>query len=170
MPTLTASPISRSRQTGPLAAGVPSRRRRSGAHTGVYWSSTAVVSVRMRKGLGMDGPPPPHGKPPEHYSGGRRRGERLEDPFPILIRGVNAQGDTFGRETVLDSFSAHEFAVRLPWRLLPGARVFAVVRLSLAPPAVPAPRVALRGLVLQVDRLRDGMYRTAVRIIRHRFF
>jgi hypothetical protein len=131
--------------------------------------STAVVSVRMRKGVGMDGPPRPQGKPPERYPGGRRRGERLEAPFPILIRGVNAQGDTFARETVLDSFSAHEFVVRLPWRLLPGARVFAVVRLSLAPPAVPAPRVALRGLVLRVDPPWDGMYRTAVQIIRHRF-
>jgi hypothetical protein len=118
----------------------------------------------------MDSLPPPHAKPPsERYPGGRRRDERLEAPFPILIRGVDAQGDTFGRETVLDFFSAHEFAVRLPRRLVPGARVFAVVRLSLAPPEVPAPRVALRGLVLRVDSLRDGMYRTTVQITRHRF-
>jgi hypothetical protein len=101
--------------------------------------------------------------------GGRRRSERLYEPFPILIRGMDARGEGFALETVLNHFSACDFYVLLPHRLGPGAKLFAVVRLSLAPAEVPAARVALRGLVLRVDPLPSGLYGTAVRITRHRF-
>jgi hypothetical protein len=94
---------------------------------------------------------------------------RLDEPLPIMLRGVDVQGETFALETVVDHFSAHDFSVRLPYRLEPGVKLFAVVRLSLAPPEVPAARVALRGLVLQVAPLPDGRWGTTVRITRHRF-
>jgi hypothetical protein len=123
----------------------------------------------MRKGISMESPPPHANPPPERPPGGAQREERLEEPFPILIRGVDAQGKTVGLETVLDYISAHEFALGLPRRLVPGARVFAVVRLSLAPPAVPAPRIALRGIIRQVARRWAGQYATTVQITRHRF-
>jgi hypothetical protein len=94
---------------------------------------------------------------------------RLDEPLPILVRGVDVRGQAFTLKTVVDHFSAHDFSVRLPYRLAPGVTLFAIVRLSLAPPEVPAARVALRGLVRQVDSLPDGCWSTGVRITRHRF-
>ena len=98
-----------------------------------------------------------------------QRPPRLDEPFPILLRGVDAQGKGFALETAVEHFSAADFSVQLPYRLAPGAKLFAVVRLSLAPPEVPAARVALQGLVLQVTPLPDGRWGTTVRIRRHRF-
>jgi hypothetical protein len=94
---------------------------------------------------------------------------QLDEPLPILVRGIDGRGEAFALETVVEHFSAQEFSVRLPYRLEPGATLFAVVRLSLAPPEVPAARVAVRGVVQQVAPLPDGRWGTAVRIMRHRF-
>ena len=94
---------------------------------------------------------------------------RLDEPLPILVRGIDGRGEPFALETVVEHFSAQEFSVRLPYRLEPGATLFAVVRLSLAPPEVPAARVAVRGVVRHVAPRPDGRWGTAVRITRHRF-
>jgi hypothetical protein len=127
-----------------------------------------VFPFLVRKGLCMDGSrapsdePQPNGCEPQWPL-------RLVEPLPILVRGIDVRGEAFALETVVDHFSAHDFSIRVPYRLEHGVRLFAVVRLSLAPPEVPAARVALRGLVRQVDPLPDGRWGTAVRITRHRF-
>jgi hypothetical protein len=94
---------------------------------------------------------------------------QLDEPLPILVRGVDGRGEAFALETVVEHVSAQEFSVRLPYRLEVGAKLFAVVRLSLAPPEVPAARVAVRGVVWHVTPLPDGRWYTAVRIRQHRF-
>ena len=41
--------------------------------------------------------------------GERRQHPRLYESFPVLVRGVDARGEAFERETVLDDFSAGGF-------------------------------------------------------------
>jgi hypothetical protein len=122
----------------------------------------------VREGVAMEGTVGPVNEPQPNGCEAQSP-PRLDEPLPVVVRGVDVRGKLFTLETVVDSFSAHDFSVRLPYRLESGVRLFAVVRLSLAPAEVPAARVALRGLVRQVDPLPDGRWGTAVRITRHRF-
>ena len=62
----------------------------------------------------------------------RRQHARRSEPFPILVRGVAVHGEVFESNTVLESFSAGGLYVQLQWRVAPGARLFAVVRIALA--------------------------------------
>ena len=51
-------------------------------------------------------------------SGGERRQHpRLSEPFPVLVRGVDAYGEALEINTVLDDFSAGGLYVRLRWRV-----------------------------------------------------
>ena len=91
-------------------------------------------------------------------------------PFQALIRGVDASRDRFEVAAVLDTLSTGGLYVRLDRPAEPGATVFVVVRLSTRPePAVPAPSVAARGRVAEVQRQADGVYGVAISFARHRF-
>ena len=99
----------------------------------------------------------------------RRGRARIYEPFPVIIRSVDASGKAFEVQTVLDDFSASGFRVRLERQVNPGTKVFAVVRLSTSAPEVPAPRVAVRGVVFSAEPQSDGTWRVAVTFTRHRF-
>jgi hypothetical protein len=117
------------------------------------------------------GPPPsdPINNPSEQSERERRRQERIYEPFPVTIRSVDASGEAFEIQTVLDNFSASGFRVRLERRVEHGAKVFAIVRLSTSPPDVPAPRVAVRGVVMSTEPQSDGTWIVTVNFTRHRF-
>src|SRR5688572_7498432 len=101
--------------------------------------------------------------------GGARRQERIYEPFPLVVRGVDASGETFEINTVLDSLSASGLYVRLERRVAPGTKLFAIVHISTSPPEVPAPHVAVRCVVLCVEPQPDGTWGVAVRFTRYRF-
>ena len=105
------------------------------------------------------------------FSGGERRQHpRLYESFPLLVRGVDACGEAFEIHTVLDDFSTGGLNVRLRWRIEPGARLFAVVRIAPAlDPTVFGPRVAVRGRVVRVELQREGQWGVGVQFIHHRF-
>jgi len=95
---------------------------------------------------------------------------RVEAPFPVIVRGIDAHGEAFESRTVLDHLSARSFSVRLAHRVLPDTRVFAVVRLATATAtAGQGLRVAVRGVVRRAVRLPDGRYGVDVDFTRHRF-
>ena len=102
-------------------------------------------------------------------SGERRRHARLHALFPARVRSVDAGREAFEIHTLLDNFSAGGLYVRLERRLEPGTRFFATVRISTAPAGVPAPHVAIRGVVLRVESYSNGLYGIAVRFTRYRF-
>ena len=101
--------------------------------------------------------------------GETRRQEPIYEPFPVMVRGVDATGEAFEIHTVLDEFSATSLYVRLERRVEPGTKLFAIVRLSTSPPEVPGPCVAVRGVVLRTEPQPDGLWGIAVRFTRHRF-
>jgi hypothetical protein len=111
----------------------------------------------------------PANRPPGRSEGERRRQERIHEPLPVVVRAADANGEAFELHIVLDNFSAGGLYLRLERRLEPGTKVFAVARLSTAPPEVPAPRVAIRGVVLRSEPQPDGTFGIAVRFTRHRF-
>lgn len=111
----------------------------------------------------------PSNHPSEPNERGLRRQARIYDPFPVTIRSVDASCEAFEIHTVLDHFSASGFRVRLERHVKRGAKVFAIVRLSTSLPEVPAPRVAIRGVVLGVEPQSDGTWSVAVQFTRHRF-
>jgi hypothetical protein len=106
--------------------------------------------------------------PPEAQE--RRKALRIAAPFPAMVRGTQRSGDRFERETVLDNLSACGLYFSLAQPAVPGARLFIVIRLSIEQThQLPAPCVAVRGVVLRVDRRPGGMYGLAVAFTRHRF-
>ena len=114
-------------------------------------------------------PSDPGNDPSEPSETWRRGRARIYEPFPVTIRSVDVSGKAFEVHTVLDDFSASGFRLRLERQVERGAKVFAIVRLSTSAPEVPAPRVAVRGIVLTVEPQSDGMWRVAVTFTRHRF-
>ena len=55
---------------------------------------------------------------------------RFDQPLPILVRGVDAGGETFEVHTMLESISTGDLSVRLKQRVKTGGRVFTVVYFS----------------------------------------
>jgi hypothetical protein len=104
------------------------------------------------------------------HDGGERQPARLSAPFAVLVRGVDAGGQGFTIETVLDTLSARSFSVRIAPRLEPGAKLFALIRCATtAEPDVSVPRVAVRGEVVRVEAQPDGRWGLDVRFTRYRF-
>ena len=100
----------------------------------------------------------------------RRGRPRVEQPFPVTVRGVDAMGEPLDIDTVLDNMSVGGLYVRIPRRIEPGARLAVGIRLSERWDERPAARVATRGVVLRVDSKPDGEHGLAVEFTRHRVF
>ena len=100
----------------------------------------------------------------------RRSEERVDLPFPALVRGMDATGHRFAIEVVLDNLSASGLYLRLARPIGQGARLFICVQLALtADPNAHAPRAALHGIVLRAEPQADGRIGVAVAFERHRF-
>ena len=100
----------------------------------------------------------------------RRSKSRLRGPFPVIVRGVDAGGETFEVEAQLDDLSAVGLHIRLKQPVSLGAVIFLVTRLTHGQlPQVCVPRVALRSLVLRSEMQFDGTFGVAAAILHHRF-
>jgi len=100
----------------------------------------------------------------------RRRRPRIYDPFPTTVRGIDADGEAFESETVLDNFGAGGLYLRLPRRVEPGAKLDFVIRLSPIPGKdVDAARVVMHGVVLRADPRPCDICGVAVGSINYRF-
>ncbi len=100
----------------------------------------------------------------------RRKKLRLAMPFPSLVRSVGARRDRFEMQGVLDDLSSCSLNLRLARPVELGARLFLVVRLSTRLALdVPAPLVALQGVVLRTEQRSDVSYGIVVLFTRHRF-
>src|SRR5688500_11660221 len=81
----------------------------------------------------------------------RRRKPRVAIESPATVRGVDANGQSFEENSTLDNLSAGGLFFQLPRQVEPGAPIFVVFPFPTAPSdKVPAPRVAVRGVVRRV--------------------
>jgi hypothetical protein len=87
---------------------------------------------------------------------------RIRGLFPAQVRGVDASGATFYTQTIIDSFGATEFDLRLARRVETGCRLLVVADIHEA-------TVALHGNVLRAEPQADGSHRTTVSVTHHRF-
>ena len=95
---------------------------------------------------------------------------RLDLPFPAIVRGVDATGDRFQEEVVLDSFSPQDLSLRLWHPVRHGTRLFICVRFGLGPGMQGrGARVALHGTVLRTTGQPDGRCGITVTFEGHRF-
>ena len=100
----------------------------------------------------------------------RRSRSRLRGPLPSLVRGVDAGGEAFEAQTVLEDISACGLRLRLVRSVRPGAHVFVVATFKRSPESAgSAPRVALRCAVLRSAQQYDGSYVVAAAVLNHRF-
>lgn len=100
--------------------------------------------------------------------GDRRNMLRLEIPFPALVRGVDVHHQAFEEQTVLDNLSANDLSLRLVHCMEQGAPLFIVLRLGVQQD-VPAPRVALRGIIQRVEANSDATCSLTILFSRYRF-
>ena len=83
---------------------------------------------------------------------------------------MNASGEAFETDSVLDNLSASGLYLFLMQRVEQGAKVFIVVQLSTnSTVRETKPCVALRGEVLRTDRESSGACGIAVAFTSHRF-
>ena len=100
----------------------------------------------------------------------RRSKPRIQNPFPATVRGVNASGEAFETDTVLDDLGAGGLHLSLPSRVEQGTKLFIVVQFWTGPTIKETrPRVALRGEVLRAERESSGACGIAVAFTSHRF-
>lgn len=100
----------------------------------------------------------------------RRSKPRIYDPFPVVVRGVDASGETFEFKTVIDNISAGGLYLRLTRCVEPGVMLSIYIRLSTTPKDdVPAPHVAVHGVVLRAEQKPSGACGVAVAFTNHRF-
>src|SRR5262245_53482631 len=100
----------------------------------------------------------PDPEPQIRYTGHERRAsQRIETPFPTIVRSVDVDDQPFEAHTVLDNFSSCGLYLRLAWRLRQSAKLFVLIRLSVVPNADHyTTYVALHGVALRIEPLPGG--------------
>src|SRR6266542_5621633 len=95
---------------------------------------------------------------------------RITIPFPVKIRSIDASGQAFEMEAVIDNLSTGGLYMRVPRLLATNAEVVAVISLfpSRETPAQKS-RVAIRGTVLRCEPQPDGTCGVAVGFSSYRF-
>jgi hypothetical protein len=100
---------------------------------------------------------------------GRSR-PRIDLPFRVTARGIDANGERFTVHTVLDNLSASGLYLRLPQSVDSGKKLLVIIYLSTrATPDVQRAAIALRGTVVRVEPQGDGCYGYALALAHHHF-
>jgi c-di-GMP-binding flagellar brake protein YcgR len=100
-----------------------------------------------------------------------RRGKpRIDIPFPAKVRGVDANGEAFEIDSLLDNFSAGGLYLRLARRLDQGAELLVLVQLPAASAGeAGASKIEARGVILRAEPQADGACGVAVGFTNHKF-
>jgi len=100
----------------------------------------------------------------------RRHKPRISEPFFTRVRGIDASGQAFEANTLLDNISASGLYMRLGRQVNPEARLFIVIHLSACTSGGEvAGRAALLGVVLRSEPRSGGLWGLAIRFTRYRF-
>ena len=100
----------------------------------------------------------------------RRRNERIYDPFPAMVRGVDASGTAFLSRTIIDNISTEGLYLRLMQQMEHRTKLYIIVHLSnLQIEGERAMRLYLSGEVVRVEPRLGGACGFAVSIKRNRF-
>lgn len=93
----------------------------------------------------------------------RRSRARIRVPFQAKVGGVDAKGEEFSIETVLDNLSSNGLYLRMMPAVETGASLTIVVNLATSPRATnDSSRFSIRGSVLRTDTIAGGVVGVAV--------
>ena len=100
----------------------------------------------------------------------RRRNLRIQEQFPVKVRGVDAEGETFDIDTVIENLSSGGLYFSLARRVALGERLFFVIYMSTGRnEEKSAPIVAAHGNVIRSELSGNGSYGMGVAFYNHRF-
>lgn len=100
----------------------------------------------------------------------RRRNLRIYEHFPLTVRGVDAEGETFDIDTVIENLSSSGLYFRFARPVALGETLFFVIYMSTAREArVAAPVVAAHGKVIRSESKGVGSYGMGIAFHHHRF-
>lgn len=80
----------------------------------------------------------------------RRKKTRIWLPFSVRVQGVDAEGESFVADTVVENLSTGGIYVHLPFRVSEGQELLIVIRLSVSQTGN-AVQVEARGPVVRVE-------------------
>jgi hypothetical protein len=101
----------------------------------------------------------------------RRREQRIREPFPARVEGVDTDGKSFEADTVIDNINTDCLYVRLLPPLERGANLSVAFRLSVASgKSATSARVELKGEVIRVDSIPADVRGVVVAYKLRRFY
>lgn len=100
----------------------------------------------------------------------RRSKPRIDIPFPVKVQGVDANGESFEIDSLLDNLSASGLYLRMALTLNQGAELLVLVQLPTdSVDEAGASQIETRGVILRAEPQPDGACGMAVRFTNHRF-
>lgn len=100
----------------------------------------------------------------------RRSKPRLDIPFSAIVRGVDANGQSFELDSVLDNFSAGGLYLRMARSLNQGADLLVLVQLPTASADnAGASQIEAEGVILRAEPQADGACGVAVAFKKYKF-
>jgi hypothetical protein len=104
------------------------------------------------------------------YSGQeRRKTPRIYYPIPIKIRTRGCCGERIEFDAFVDDFSAIGFSAHAERECRPGQKLFVILKIPSSGKDPQATTVAAQGIVLRSEMRKNGSYRFASTVDRHRF-
>lgn len=100
----------------------------------------------------------------------RRARPRIEEPFPVTVRGVDVAGEKLNIDTVLDNVSGGGLYLRIPTRIELGARLGIGIGLYDPETLELGARVATTGKVVRMESIAPGEHGIAVAFTKYRMF
>jgi hypothetical protein len=100
----------------------------------------------------------------------RRSKPRLYEPLPVIVHGVDANGDAFETGALIDNLSAEGLYMQLAKCIEPWATLSIIIRFPSAPTdGEVVPRVVCYGMVLRAEPKANGICGVAVAFTHHQF-
>ena len=100
----------------------------------------------------------------------RRIKARIDLPFSAKVRGVDANGEAFEMDSVLDNLSAGGLYLRMARNLIQGAELLVLVELPTGSANNTGPsQIEAQGVILRAEPQTSGLCGVAVAFTKHRF-
>jgi hypothetical protein len=100
----------------------------------------------------------------------RRIKPRIDLPFSAKVRGVDADGEAFEMDSVLDNLSASGLYLRMERSLKQGAELLVLVELPTGSANSAGPsQIEAQGVILRAEPQANGACGVAVAFTKHRF-
>src|SRR5437899_2366444 len=100
----------------------------------------------------------------------RRSKPRIDVPFSAKVQGVDANGESFEIDSLLDNLSASGLYLRMARTVNQGVELLVLVQLPAASfDNAEASQIEARGLILRAEPQGDGACGVAVGFTNHRF-